>query len=459
MRLKRILASLFLLVTVWCLFLLGSFFSIEKPIENLSHIPDNAILAVRLDGASVLKSTLFSILLEANDPEVIEVVNQQINKKWKRKGPSKNLGIDFLADVVVYVFPFEGSKVLGMTYNLNRPDLMRKNAPNALDSNQCYAINDNIGVVLTFLGKTKFGVGQKVKAINLAQKIAFESVQSDLASKIAEKQTNRFVQLTSQGMLFGSSTLFSRTDMDLSLEEHTLLLKGQLIKNRRERKVFVNKNYTLNPSGMHMYTTLIPISVQDSIKNILKRVKLNLPQIKAIAVNYRSLQINNPNGVIIPSPDMDLVLNFDRNVDFIEELKKSTLLKDLHLEIKNNNIIFNGLTNYYLTQIDPKTILISTHKSTKAKLVNADQLLNLKGDLSRFTEVSGDKWIMLFLNNVPLFTNTQNFFSKTKELSLKVIDSEDNAARLQGKLVFHDEYSPMNEFFKYAIQSNIIRLK
>lgn len=459
MQLKRILVTLFFLVTVWGLFLFGRFFLEEKPIENLSHIPENSIFAMRLDGSSALKSTLFSILLEANDPEVIDVINKQINKKWNKKGVSKNLGINFLSDIVVYIFPFEGEQIMGMTYNLDRPELMRKNSKAALDSTQVYAINENIGVVLKYLGPEGLDFDQREKMIQLAKDIAFTRTPSDLANKIAEKETDKFIQLTSQGLLFGNSTLFKRTDMNLMLEDHSLVLEGQLIKNSGAKNVFNNSNYTLDPSGMHFYTTLIPKKVQDSLQQILAQVELDIPNIQAFSVNYRGLQIDNPEGMYIKSPDMDLVLNFEDSIDLYEALKNSKLLAELNFEFKNKTTITNGSKDYYLRKIDDKTYSFSSSKTASVKKTPKSCLLCMEGKMDNFTTVTGDRFVKIFIQTIETYANSKNFFSKTKGVDILITNTNSTAAKLKGKIEFKEQYSPMNEFFKYAVQNNFIRLK
>lgn len=459
MRTKRLLISLVFLIAVWCMFLFGRFFLNEKPIKNLAHIPENALFAMRLDGSSALKSTLFSILLEANDPEVIDVINAQINKKWKGKGKSKALGIDFLSDIVVYIFPFEGEQMLGISYNLNRPDLMRKNAKNALQAKQFFAINGDIGVILTYLGKEKLPVETRNKAIALAKEIAFKPVPSDLSAKIAQKETDKFVQLSTTGMLYGSSTLFSRADMDLSLEEHAISMSGDLIKNQRKKGIFDNSNYTLAPNGMHFYTTLIPDKIQDSLRDIFAAYHLNLPRLKAVALNYRGLRISNPDGILIGTPDLDLVLNFNTPIDLYAALKNSKLLGALKWHFKDKTTLSNGIKDYFISQIDEQTYALSSIKNAQVIRNTGTHLLRIEGDLSRITNVSGDKWIMLFLNNFPLYYNSKSFLSKTDRISITVEDLAGVSAKLDGKIKFKESYFPMNEVFKYAVQNNLIRLK
>ncbi len=459
MQLKRILVTLFFLCSVWSLFLFGKFFIEEKPIQNLSHLPENSIFAMRLDGSSAVKSTLFSILLEANDPEVIDVINEQISRKWKRKGVNKNLGIDFLSDIVVYVFPFEEEQILGITYNLKRPDLMRKNAMAALDSTQVYAINENVGVVLSMLGKKGPSINQRTKMIGLAKKIAFNPAENDLAKKIAEKKTDKFIQLTSQGMLYGSSTLFTRMDMDLNLEKHSLVLEGQMIKNAKTIQDLNNSNYTLVPSGMHLFTKIIPKSVQDTLQHFLTKVQLKLPQLDAIAMNYRGVQINNPEGILIYSPDMDLVLNFKKPVDFIQELKKSQLLSGLNMRFKDASTLTNGVKEFYLKKVNNQSYLFTSRKSATTKLNAKDCLLCAEGKMTNLSQITGDKWVLMFLNSLPFYYNTENFFSKTKGLKVMITNTDKQRAKIEGRFDFKEAYYPMNEFFKYAVQNNLIRLK
>ncbi len=138
MKLIRTFISIFYLLIIWCLYFAGREFLVKKSLENLNHLPDNATFAMRIDGSSVLKSTIFSTVLEANDPEIVDVINFQINEKRKRKGPKTSMGIDYLSDILVYTAPFEDGQVLGVNYNLKRPDLMRKNAKVALGKNQVF---------------------------------------------------------------------------------------------------------------------------------------------------------------------------------------------------------------------------------------------------------------------------------------------------------------------------------
>jgi hypothetical protein len=458
MKVFRSIISLFFLIIVCSIFIVGREFLLIKPIENLVHVPQNATFAMRIDGTAVVKAAAFSIILEANDPDLIEVINAQINEKRRKKGKSKNLGIDYLSDLVIYSMPFESGQILGVTYNLNRPDLMRKNAGIVFDNNEAYSINGKIAVVLVYKGETALEPQQKVKMINLAKKIAFQPSRSQLSEKLSKRETNKIVQLTSKGQLFGKATLFNRSDIDLILENHGLKVSGRLMKNRLENRAFTQPKYTLPPSGLHFYTTLIPDKIQDTIHDIFDKLNLELPKIKAISLNLRGSTINNTERNLVYSPDFDILITFQQAFEFKVALLKSQVLKELKIEAKDGNFT-NRIKDYYFTRIDSKTYLISSRKNVKPTTLHNDCLLFLEGKLDPLTNVAGDKMILFFLENLPIFKTTKDFFSKTEGLKIEIIGNKNNLARLRGKFTFKKEYYPLNEFLKYSIQNNFIRVK
>ncbi|MFA7273995.1 MAG: hypothetical protein WC044_09005 [Crocinitomicaceae bacterium] len=458
MKVFRISISVFFLLVVWCLYFAGREFLIEKPIENLSHLPSDATFAMRIDGSGVLKSTLFSVILEANDPQVIDAINFQINEKRKSKGPSKSLGIDYLSDVLVYLAPFENGQILGINYNLKRPDLMRKNAKIALSKNQVFAINDHLGVVLTFQGKTELSPKERVALLQLAEQIAFEPTKGDLADKLGHTEGNKFIQLSSKGQLFGETTLFNRSDLNLSLAEHSLKIDGELLKNRLEKRVFSIPDKNLQPSGLHFYTTLIPEKIQDSIHQLLLTKHLILPRIKSIAINYRGSNIHNSDHGLIYSPDMDFYITFNQETDLRSLLKNSELLDEYRFTW-NSDVLDNGVQKYYVQKTDANSYLFSTRKNTKLVTNVPKSLLSLSGDLTSLTKISGDKMILFFLENLPIFNSTKDFFERTTGVQIQISDREENMASIQGQFEFKEEFYPMNEFLKYALQNNFIRVK
>jgi hypothetical protein len=458
MKVFRLLISLFFLLIIWCFFIAGREFLMIKPIKNLQHVPTEATFAMRIDGTAVLKSSAFSIILEANDPDLIYAINTQINEKRKRIGKSKSLGIDYLSDLVVYGMPFENGQILGITYNLKRPDLMRKNAVRALDRNQVYAINDDIGVVLSYKGKQPLSTKQISKMIVLAKNIAFQPRKNALADKLSLRESNKIIQLSSKGQLFGETTLFNRSDMDLVLGDHGLKISGELHKNHFENRVFTQPKYTLKPDGMYFHTTLIPQNLQDSIHNLLLYRGLNISRIRALSMNYRGSTINNTNRNLIYSPDIDLLITFENDYDFKKALLESPILEDMKLKSKGEGLT-NGIREFIFKKIDSNTYLISSKKILEPISAATNCLLSVDGQLNPLTNVNGDKMILFFLENLPIFKTTKDFFAKTKSLKIEITDTENNIAKVSGHFNFKKEYYPLNEFLKYSIQNNFIRVK
>lgn len=458
MKIFRLFISLFFLSIVWCFFLSGREFLMVKPIDNLHHVPTQATFAMRIDGTSLLKASAFSIILEANDKELIEAINVQIDEKRKRKGPSKSLGIDYLSDLVVYTLPFEEGQIIGFTYNLSRPDLMRKNASHTLNINEVYAINENIGVVLKYNGKTRLSPERRSKMIRLAEKIAFEPLKNTLTENISIREANKIIQLSSKGQMFGETTLFNRADVDLVLSDKGLTISGELYKNQLNKRAFHPANYSLKPDGLHLYTTLIPQKVQDTIYNFLSTNGLIIPKIHAISINYRGSTINNTDRNLIYSPDIDFLITFETDFDFKKAVSQSSILTSVKLKPTVEGLT-NGIRNFIFKRIDSKTYLISSKNALIPEIKASNCLFCIAGKLDALTTIKGDKMILFFLENLPIFKTTKDFFAKTEGLKIEISNSKKNMASINGQFNFKKEFYPLNEFLKYSIQNNFIRVK
>jgi len=83
----------------------------------------------------------------------------------------------------------------------------------------------------------------------------------------------------------------------------------------------------------------------------------------------------------------------------------------------------------------------------------------VKGQMDPITNIKGDKMILFFLENLPIFKTTKDFFSKTEGVKIEITNTEQNMAIVDGYFNFKKEYFPLNEFLKYSIQNNFIRVK
>lgn len=453
----RIIIGLGLLAILWILFLVSKVFLEERPNENLLHIPADANFAMRVDGAAVAKSSLFTVILEANDPALLEIINEQIRKKREYTGPSTKLGIDFLSDILIYSIPFHSGSITGTTYHLERPDLMQKNAVNVFSNNQVYCINQNLGVVLSFSGPDDLNARERLEMIDLAKKIAYEPSDNSLTQSLSKKDTHKFIQLSSKGYLFGKSTLFTQTNAELLLADNGLEIEGELEMNRGQKEVFAKPKYELGKNGLHFFTTLVPEMIQDSFASFCHRKEIELPKIEAIEFNYRGVDVRNTMKGLRISPDMDLLITFESAVNLQQKLTGNAFLQGLGWKMENNQFT-NDIKKYNIRRVDDRTVLISQNKECSTQAFSGNQLFELKGDLRKLTNVKGDDGIVGIINGLTIFQTSNDLFQNIGIFSISISEGKPNKAQLKGKITVKKGLYPMNEALKFAIASDFIRV-
>ena len=91
---KRILTSLLLLSFLWIVFFITRFVFEKSENTNLNFIPNNANMALRIDGKELIKSSLFSIFFESRDEKTIDKIKEFIEsqKFEKVKNHFENFG-------------------------------------------------------------------------------------------------------------------------------------------------------------------------------------------------------------------------------------------------------------------------------------------------------------------------------------------------------------------------------
>jgi hypothetical protein len=453
----RIFTGILFLSISWVLFLAGRTFMVEKPIENLKHIPDDANFAVRIDGGSFLKTSLFSVLMESKDQEIINAFNEQINDRRKSTDKSKELGINYLSDVVLFGYREEKGEVYGLSVNLSKPKLLRKNASRALSKNQVYAIQGDVGVILSYSGAKDLTPNMRRALRSKAQKIANNKQTSPIGKNISIRNSEKIVQMSSQGCFFGISTMFVGTTVDVNLNKKSVGLNGELFLNPKMPDAFSQVNHTLKPSGFHFFSALIPQKIQDTLHGIFKSVDLNLPKIESISLNYRSLNIKNTMQGIDWTPDIDLMISFDEPIDIKDKILNSEFLNKIGWSYEDNKFK-NKYTSYYLIKVNDRTFIFSQNKNLKSQKNPLDCMFTVNGELSSLTNLDGDPFLMSFIQMLAVYKSSKELFGKMEDVNVSIYNTHDNKAELKGQIKFQDGAYPISELLKFGLKSSLIRV-
>ena len=167
MRFGRSLLRFFsfsiLLMASWFIFQFAKTVLAETQNENLAFVPSGASFVIRIDGRQLAETTLFSIVMESKDEEVIRLIERTFKNKVTDNKEFKNVGINFLSDVVIFKMDYNDGEITGLLVNLFNKRLFDKNMSSNSPVEQAFTSNENVGVILSYAPKNK----EKVSPRNL----------------------------------------------------------------------------------------------------------------------------------------------------------------------------------------------------------------------------------------------------------------------------------------------------
>lgn len=435
--LKKIIFPISLLAFLWATTLLIKFTS-EKEISTFtSNLPKNTSLAVKIDTKSIFKESVFELLFEAKDQEVLD------NMKTKLSEPSDiegSLGIDFLSEASAFVIPFENTNVKGLSFRLKNVSNFQNNIKPLISIKSFTHIIGNIGYIFSssrILNKDE---------IENFKRLAFDKSQNKLEIN-EEKSNSSDVTFISKGNSLGKNTIFSSSEIYLKTLKNSISLEGKTVKSTNKINEVSNIDFQIIKSekSFHFSSGIVPVSVQDTLSHFIKKTGLSLPKIKAISFNYEGLEMMES----IMLPNLNMIIQFHDSLSISEFLSNQTLLSKLEATSFENTIFIEG-KKYHFNQLSPFTISIGTDEKTEYTKA-ANTVLEANGNLSALFEIKNGGMFVSFLEGIPVFKAPKTLFNTSKEFNLVISGKNDNY-NLSGELIFKDGFFTMNELTKFALE-------
>lgn len=452
----RLSAGLFFMGLLGFIYFIAQSFLIERSEDHLKHLPENASVALRIDGASIIKNGFFEIVLQSKDEAVINLLEEQVSKRRKKVGVNRGLGIDYMSDIVIYTFPFNNKEVYGTTYRLNNPDKMEANIQDFLSQNQVYGLHHSTGVILSFPDES-LSLSDKRKLELIAQQIAEKPSKSKVAVPLTEKNEKEIVKLASNHFPFGTGTIFEQLESNVTLNEHKIELKGRLGADASKRKTFIEPEYSLSQNGFHFHTTLISDEVNDTITRVFPDSLIQLAPINSFSMNYFGGEIKNTMKGLFVSPQVDLLIQFKDSFDLKEFLTQDWVQNKTGL-VNKGNIFESDFIKYKFEKLSPTTYFISSSENAGIEKGWNKCHLSISGDPTRLTEIKADAMIMTFISVMSIYSSSRELFENIEDFELCIEDKGGSKATLDGTLSFKDGAYPMNEFLKFALTNRLIKL-
>ena len=103
-NIKTLLTSLVLLVFLWVAFFITQLIYKAPEHKNEYFIPYTATFAIKLDSRKLVNKTLYTLLFEGRDEQIIEKIKEIISTPGEQR---KSLGINFLSDAILFSNPYK----------------------------------------------------------------------------------------------------------------------------------------------------------------------------------------------------------------------------------------------------------------------------------------------------------------------------------------------------------------
>ncbi len=421
-RTKGLLLTFISLLFIWGLFYISSLLLKSSKNSNLRCIPENSEILIRIDGKKLIKNTAYNFLVESKDQQVLDKIINFITKVENRE--TKQLGIDFLSEIGIFVQPLKNGKLLGILVNLNSPSLFEENGRNIIDASTTIIRKDDIGLILNYLTPNE---------------IISQAELQKIGSKILSNNNNKsFENQLKKDLLFeikSNNPEYGKGTIEISGINNEFIIESNLKASKHNTN---NSTYCLKPNGLHVSCAMIPDNYVAAFEQLFPiSNKEKLPKIKNISWNYQGMNIQeggSHNLGFFVQPMTDMLIEFDKpfhlnkHVNFTENFKKW----GIQTNIKGMVI---GKQNYIVDSLSPTTYFIGINSDNLIKKQNP-YLLNIEGDINTLLKISGSESITTFVDMIfPAFTTSQDFFKTIENTSIQVKQTGEKI-HIKGKLKF-----------------------
>lgn len=442
-KIKSVVTSLLLVSFLWILFFIVRFAYEESDKTNLNYIPKNAIIALKIDGKELIKSSFSSILFESQDENTIRKIREFIqtqdfeNKKYD--------GLNILSQIVVFSAPLKNGDVLGFSLNLEDPDAFKSVIGESKNKNQFVEVIDNVGFILIALNESS------ISNADLSTYFTKHIKNNSQRKSNFSKTNNSAIQVYTKGKLFGESSCFNSSQINLQMLKSGFELNGDFTIAKSTTENIPSKILLkTSKNDFHFSSSIITSALQDSLNVQLKKLNYNLPDFKAISFNYKGVSIINDDSGMHPLPHVDLLMEFKKNFDIDAFLKEAEFVNQIDGSYFNYQLKIAGKT-YYINQINNTTVSIGSTKNLETVENKTNQLFSVKGNLSSILKIEGEGMIVSFLEVVPLFKSTKELFANVHDFDITVNKESITKAKLNGKLDFKKNVSSFNEITKFIL--------
>ena len=436
-RTKGLILTVVSLSFIWGLFYISSLLLSTSENTNLSYLPSNSEINLRIDGKKLIKNTAYNVLVDSKDKDALTQVINFITKE-EENADQKRLGIDLLSDIGVFVQPYKEGKLIGVLVNLNSSSLFEQNGKRFEDGNSIIAQNGNVGLFLT----------------NLSTELISENeLRKHGAELLTKNGKNPFLNSSNKELLVeiqSNDPKLGKGTIGISGDNNSFTIESTMIASVLTSS---SSRYCLKPKGLHVSCAMVPDNYIPAFEQLFPiSNKDKLPRIKNISWNYQGPNIQeggDHNLGFYVQPLTDMLVEFEKPFHLSQHINYTENFKKWGIKTKERALII-GNQKYIVDSLSPTTFFIGINSTNLIKK-NNPYLLNIEGDINSLLKISGSESITTFVEMIfPAFSTSKDFFQSIENTSIRVTQKGKNI-QIKGKLNFKKDKFSYTECLRFAL--------
>lgn len=450
----KIAGLLFLSLMLWGIFILGRTILERSNNSNADFIPENSTFVARINGKKFLKTGLSHVFLKSQDNEIIELFDEMIERRKGRKTGKEskkrmNVGVDLVSDIYLFSIDYQGNPILGILFNLSNPKKFDERIAPHLNELQGYASKGDVGLILNLTVVNSSKSPSQKELNKIASDLLNTESHFDLEKLEKQNTGNIVAQSWSKKGHAIRFDFLTESSVDFNVDEHNLLFNGHLEGVQFPKRPFKE----ISPESFHLHATALSHKMGDSLSKLLKTYSVDIPEISAISMNYRSsTMIEHPSLLVVPDADflfrtvkpfsIDSLISDFVEYGWIEKTAKG------RFEV-------NKMECHY-RQVDATTFYIGKRPLSYAK-EQKDYVVRISGPLKGLTTIKGNGFMHSFLSAIPIYMASNRLAKSVESTDLTIQKPVDDQAQITGNIMFKDSAYPLNEIVKFLLKSGMVR--
>ena len=386
-------------------------------------VPEDAELILSIDARELTKEDLKELIFLKNDARL---VGQLIGKiKARKEKPNSNLSIDILHRIAFYTVQRHGTSYLAfLFYVSNEKDFLRT-APTL--SHSSYATKDGVAIIVTPLAGNK--KAEKSLAATLLNAPLLKQGKSNSLSLIDIATGKR-------------TSVLPGLKASVHITGHKLLISGTFQNTGKQESEF-----SVKQTGLFIHSTILPQKLLDSLSAHIPTVKLKIPNVRYIDVDYNGIVIDNSDG-IKALPRINSVIGSDQAISV-----ESILAEIPEKYKKGDSIMLPGLT-YVLRQLDDHTIFFGINPNSVLKKRSKD-VMCIDGQLGTLMEIDASPMILSVIEIVaPQIRPAREFAASTEQIH--ICAGKNGSNTIEASILFKKDKSAYVEFTRLFLELQAI---